>query len=126
MEQLLEKCSVPKLEEQIWDIFGSAHRADLVKQTKIKMNEKELLQLVDAFLRGKGLMNAASALRKEANIKPINVRQKEGFKAPANRKTSRDLDGKFRQRSGSLNSSAGPVPKIKEFFRIVKRLMVIL
>lgn len=100
LEQLLSKAGVPRFQEQIWDPDG-ARKADIVEQTRIRFNKKELYQLIDAYLREQGLTTSAEALRKEANIKPANVRKiNDDFKTPC-RKLSRDFDGIRRVRSGS-------------------------
>jgi hypothetical protein len=106
LEQLLLKAGVPRFQEQIWDPDG-ARKADIVGQTKVRFNRKELYQLMDAYLREQGLTNTAACLRKEANVKIVNVRKpNHDFKKPS-RKQSVDINS----RKGSSSSSM--VKKIK-------------
>ena len=47
------KAGVPRFQEQIWDPDG-ARKADIVAQTCVRFNKKELFQLIDACMREYG------------------------------------------------------------------------
>ncbi|CAB3222495.1 unnamed protein product [Arctia plantaginis] len=50
--------------------LANIHRANVVAQTRINYNERQLLQLVAAHLAARGLQHSASALRHEARLPP--------------------------------------------------------
>ncbi|XP_049883163.1 protein mahjong isoform X2 [Pectinophora gossypiella] len=50
--------------------LANIHRANVVAQTRINYNERQLLQLVQAHLSARGLLEAAAALQREANLPP--------------------------------------------------------
>lgn len=73
LERVLGKKSSANLDASLEDI----RRADIVAQSRITFQEKELLQLIHSHLQSKGLAEAAAALQREANlprsITPPNV-----------------------------------------------------
>lgn len=48
--------------------LGNIHKANIVAQTKIHFNDKQLLQLIHQHLASKGLSETASTLQKEAHL----------------------------------------------------------
>ncbi|CAH2217719.1 jg4002 [Pararge aegeria aegeria] len=50
--------------------LANIHRANVVAQTRISYNERQLLQLVAAHLWARGLKDSASALQREAGLPP--------------------------------------------------------
>lgn len=48
--------------------LANIHRANVVAQTKIQFNDRQLLQLVHQHLQSRGLTESASILQKEANL----------------------------------------------------------
>nr|CAD7589427.1 unnamed protein product [Timema genevievae] len=55
--------------------LSNIHRANVVAQTRIQFNDKELNQLIHTHLISRGLVDAASALMKEAAIPPTPLKQ---------------------------------------------------
>nr|XP_022300005.1 DDB1- and CUL4-associated factor 1-like isoform X2 [Crassostrea virginica] len=64
LERVLGKKSSANLDASLEDI----RRADIVAQSRITFQEKELLQLIQSHLQSKGLTEAAAALQREANL----------------------------------------------------------
>ena len=54
--------------------LAKIHKADVVAQTRIQFNEKQLLQLIHQHLVNKKLTEAADVLHKEAGLPPIAVK----------------------------------------------------
>ncbi|XP_045541107.1 protein mahjong isoform X1 [Papilio machaon] len=50
--------------------LANIHRANVVAQTRINYNERQLLQLVAAHLAARGLRESAAALQREARLPP--------------------------------------------------------
>ncbi|XP_013146562.1 PREDICTED: protein mahjong isoform X2 [Papilio polytes] len=50
--------------------LANIHRANVVAQTRINYNERQLLQLVAAHLAARGLRDSATALQREARLPP--------------------------------------------------------
>nr|CAD7256367.1 unnamed protein product [Timema shepardi] len=55
--------------------LSNIHRANVVAQTRIQFNDKELNQLIHTHLISRGLTETASALMKEATIPPTPLKQ---------------------------------------------------
>ncbi|KAJ0169895.1 hypothetical protein K1T71_014501, partial [Dendrolimus kikuchii] len=51
--------------------LANIHRANVVAQTRINYNERQLLQLVAAHLAGRGLKDTVAALQREAGLPPL-------------------------------------------------------
>ncbi|XP_062610768.1 DDB1- and CUL4-associated factor 1-like [Saccostrea cucullata] len=64
LERVVGKKSSAHLDASLEEI----RRADIVAQTRINFQEKELLQLIYSHLQSEGLTEAAAALQKEANL----------------------------------------------------------
>ncbi|KAF5284193.1 hypothetical protein FQR65_LT00193 [Abscondita terminalis] len=68
--ELLERLS-GKTKQRTDDVevsLSNLHKANIVAQTKIHFNEKQLLQLIHQHLLAKGLVETAGALQKEAHL----------------------------------------------------------
>ena len=90
LDKLLSCTGYPVFRKILWDPDGP-RKAQVVENTQIKFNKKELLQLIHSHLREEGLIQTAEALRSEANIRPIKL--KSNFKSPPN--TQRPRKGTF-------------------------------
>lgn len=55
--------------------MAKIHKADVVAQTRIQFNEKQLLQLIHQHLVSKNMGDTASALIKEAGLPPLAAKQ---------------------------------------------------
>lgn len=51
--------------------LANIHRANVVAQTKIQFNDKQLLQLIHQHLVGRGLNETAGTLQREAQLNAI-------------------------------------------------------
>lgn len=87
---------MPKYSSETWDIEKITRRNEILKNTKILVDQKEILQLVEAHLREAGLPQTAEMLRNEAGISSMNY--KSAFKTP-------------RQRTSSFDENALPTPR---------------
>ena len=92
LDKLLKFTGNPCFQKIIWDPDGP-RKLEVVQNTHIQFNKKELLQLMESHLREEGLNKAAEALRQEANIKPVKL--KATFKSPVHgtRPRKGTLDG---------------------------------
>ncbi|XP_046446583.1 DDB1- and CUL4-associated factor 1-like isoform X1 [Daphnia pulex] len=55
--------------------LAKIHKADVVAQTRIQFNEKQLLQLIHQHLLSKNMVESASILMKEAGLPPLPLKQ---------------------------------------------------
>nr|WRQ97961.1 slime protein [Eoperipatus sp.] len=74
--ELIEKVTGKPLSSHIESSLAKINKADVVAQTKIVFNEKELLQLIYQHLMNKGYHESALSLEKEASL------PKNGFTVP--------------------------------------------
>lgn len=51
--------------------LANIHRANIVAQTKIQFNDRQLLQLIHQHLAGRGMMETANMLQKEGQLTTI-------------------------------------------------------
>ena len=109
------RIGAPVFQKIIWDPDGP-RKVQVVENTQIKFNKKELLQLIDAHLREEGLHKAAEALRSEANIKPVKLQK--NFKSPVpNRPRRNTNDDKTESGKGEKACSLSK-PGTKRYPRI--------
>ncbi|XP_055999036.1 DDB1- and CUL4-associated factor 1-like isoform X3 [Ostrea edulis] len=66
--ELLERVVGKKSNANLDASLEAIRRADIVAQSRITFQEKELLQLIHGHLQSKGLTEAAAALQREANL----------------------------------------------------------
>lgn len=74
--ELLERVSgkrKPKNEQE--PSLSNIHRANVVAQTRIQFNDRDLLQLIHQHLQSHGFIDSAEALQKEAGLPPIKPPQ---------------------------------------------------
>ncbi|XP_077295006.1 lisH and WD40 domain-containing protein mahjong [Arctopsyche grandis] len=57
--------------ETKFETLANIHRANVVAQTHITFNERQLFQLIHQHLLSKGLTNTAESLQKEADLLPL-------------------------------------------------------
>ena len=92
----------------------SIHRADVVAQTKIQFNKKQLLQLIQGYLNKEGYSGVANALQKEANL-PSLPPAKAHLMGPPSRTASLSSpilrNGWFMDSSGSYRQFCSPHSK---------------
>lgn len=66
--ELLERVS-GKTKQSYSDFsLNDIHKANVVAQTKIQFNDRQLLQLIQQHLLSKGLLETATILQKEASL----------------------------------------------------------
>lgn len=73
--EIIERVSGKSAGSELEASFTNIHKANVVAQTKIQYNEKQLFTIIYQHLLKYGLIEAANALQKEANLPPIKTSQ---------------------------------------------------